>query len=103
MVVSDTGYIPAFRRRLASIGTPPQLLERIIAVDDRDLTRVGVAAERVRSVYISPICDMRVRQTIPRHVSEIRLTNMLSEESLEMLEAVVLFDAFGTTLSAARA
>jgi DNA-binding transcriptional regulator YhcF (GntR family) len=91
MIVSDIRFFPAFRRNMLSIGIPAALLEQITAIDDHNLSLVCAAIERSKSVYISPICNPDIRQLIPNHVEEIKLISMLSSESLEMLEAVMLF------------
>jgi DNA-binding transcriptional regulator YhcF (GntR family) len=91
MIVSDIRFFPAFRRNMLSIGIPAALLEQITAIDDHNLSLVRAAIERSKSVYISPICNPDIRQLIPNHVEEIKLVSMLSAESLEMLEAVMLF------------
>jgi GntR family transcriptional regulator len=93
MVVSNDDFFPAFRRSLLSIGTPPATLDRISAVSDTNLAKVRAASTSARSVYISPICDPRVRKAIPEGVEELKFDYMLSEESIEMLEAVMLLHA----------
>jgi hypothetical protein len=91
MIVSDTRFFPAFRRNMLSIGISPALLEQITVIDDRDFSHVRTAIECAKVVYISPICNPDIRQLIPKHVKEIQLTSMVSSESLEMLEAIMLF------------
>jgi DNA-binding transcriptional regulator YhcF (GntR family) len=91
MIVSDANFFPAFRRNMLSIGISAALLEHITAVDDRNLSRVRDALARAQSVYVSPICDPDIRQYIPDNLKEVKLESMLSRESLEMLEAVMLF------------
>ncbi|MBI3653338.1 MAG: GntR family transcriptional regulator [Acidobacteria bacterium] len=91
MIVSDANFFPAFRRNMISIGIAPHLLDHIIATDDQNLSRVRQLAARARSFYLSPICNPAVRQHIPEGVKEIKLDTMLAEESLEILEAVMLF------------
>jgi DNA-binding transcriptional regulator YhcF (GntR family) len=91
MIVSDANFFPAFRRNMLSIGISAALLEHITAVDDRNLSQVRAALAKAQSVYISPICNPDIRQYLPDHLQEIKLESMLSSESLEMLEAVMLF------------
>jgi DNA-binding transcriptional regulator YhcF (GntR family) len=98
MIVSDAKFFPAFRQNMLSIGIPSALLEQITAVDDCNFPRVRAALERSKSVYISPICNPDIRQLIPGNVKEIKLASMLSSESLEMLEAIMLFYKHNATI-----
>ena len=91
MIVSDANFYPAFRKSVIRVGIPPALLERITAVDDSDFSRVRSAASGVHSVHISPICNPAVRGVLPQGLEEIKLESMLSDESLETLEAIMLF------------
>ncbi|HXG93633.1 MAG TPA: GntR family transcriptional regulator [Blastocatellia bacterium] len=91
MVVSNANYFPMFRRALLDVGTPVKIVERITAVDHASPERVREAALRASAVYISPICDPRVRKALPPRINEIKFESMLSRESFEMLEAVMLF------------
>ena len=95
MIVSNTSFFPAFRRHLISLGTPPAVLENIDSVDDKDLARVQSALVNARYVYVSPICDPSLTELIPRRVSRLEIDNMLSLESIETLEAVMLFHTQG--------
>jgi GntR family transcriptional regulator len=91
MVVSNANFFTAFRQNLLSVGIPPPILDRITAIDGADLAKVRLALARTRSVYISPICDQRIRNLVPGQVKELKLDNMLSSDSIEALEAVMLF------------
>lgn len=95
MVVSNADYFPAFRQSLLQIGTSRAVVERISAIDHTDLSRVRAAAERARAVYVSPICKPRVRGLLPAGAELLRLDGALSDESLERLEALVLFGRRG--------
>jgi GntR family transcriptional regulator len=91
MIVSDANFFPAFRRNMISIGISSALLEQITAIDDRNVSRACAFLARAKSVYVSPICNPGIRQYIPDNVKEIKLESMLSNESREMLEAIMLF------------
>jgi hypothetical protein len=67
------------------------VLENIDSVDDKELSRVQSALVNARYVYVSPICDAGLLDLIPRNASQLKIDNMLSLESIEMLEAVMLF------------
>lgn len=91
MVVSNTDFYAAFRHNLINIGIPASVLDNITAIDDTNLSRVHSAARRARSVYVSPICSQRVRKVIPARLEELKFDSVLSPESIEALEAVMLF------------
>jgi DNA-binding transcriptional regulator YhcF (GntR family) len=97
MIVSNTDYFPAFRRTLLDIGTSPTLVERISAVDFTDQARVRASLEQARSVYITPVCDRPVRKMIPAHAKEIKFDSILSPDSIETLEAVIMFHTYQTS------
>lgn len=91
MIVSNVNYFHAFSQSLLNVGTSQSVVDQISAVDDKDLNRVRSRALRSDIVYVSPICDSRVRQFLPPHFNELRIERTLSNESLEMLEAFLLF------------
>lgn len=91
MVVSDTGYFPAFCRSLQDIGVKRNIIERISAIDCRHVSRLRAEISRSQSVYISAICDPQLRRLVPAHVRELEFDGLLSSESLDMLQAVILF------------
>jgi DNA-binding transcriptional regulator YhcF (GntR family) len=93
MVVSNTSFFPAFRQNLTNLGISAAILDRITAVDGGNLAEVREALSRTRSIYLSPICDQRIRNLIPAGVKELKLDSMLSSDSIEALEAVMLFHA----------
>jgi DNA-binding transcriptional regulator YhcF (GntR family) len=91
MVVSDISYFPPFRHNLLGLGIAPAILDRITPVDGANFAQVRAAFAQARSVYISPICDQRIRNLIPPQAKELKLDNMLSAESFEAIEAAMLF------------
>lgn len=91
MIVSNVNYFPAFSQSLLNVGTPRSVVERISAVDDRNLEQVRLQALRADTVYVSPICNPRVITVLPLHRDELRIDSTLSAESLERLEAFLLF------------
>lgn len=91
MVVSNTSYFPAFRRSLLDIGTSPAVVKRITAVDHQDLARVRAAMRKAQTVYVSSICDPHVCKMIPTNIKELKFNSTLSLETMEALEAVMLF------------
>jgi DNA-binding transcriptional regulator YhcF (GntR family) len=91
MVVSNTDFFPAFRRNLIGIGTPAAVLDRISAVDDSDTSRIRAAATGIQFVYISPTCRPGIDGHVRRDVERLDIATMLSSDSIEMIEAVLLF------------
>lgn len=91
MVVSNTDYFPAFRRSLLGIGTPRSVVERIAAVDDHSPNRLRSLIQQAKAVYVSPVCDPRVSLMIPRHLKRLEFDCILSQESMETIEAITLF------------
>jgi GntR family transcriptional regulator len=91
MMVSNADYFPAFRQSLLQTGTSPTLVGRIAAVDNSDLSRARTLAAGARTIYTSPICHPALQELLPAHTEELRFESTLSGESLEMLEAFILF------------
>lgn len=91
MIVSDPDFFPAFRSNLLHLGIAPTTLDRITAIAGKNIPRVRTALARTRYVYLSPICDPRLRQLFPAHVNELQIDSTLSAESIQALEAVLLF------------
>ena len=91
MVVSNINYFPAFRKSLLNVGTPLSVVERISAIDDSNLEQIRVHSQNADTVYVSPICDSRVQKYLPAHCKQLTFDHTLSEESLERLEAFLLF------------
>jgi len=91
MVVSNSDFFPAFRRTLLGVGTPSSVLDRITAIDHTNPARVRAAGAHCDSVYISPLCDAEIERVVPRRLERLNVGTMLSTDSLEMLQAVLLF------------
>jgi DNA-binding transcriptional regulator YhcF (GntR family) len=91
MIVSNVDYFSAFQQSLLHIGTPRALVERIAAVDYSNLDQLPSLCGQAQAIYVSPICDPRVRPLLPAHFKELKFETTLSAESLEMLEAFILF------------
>jgi len=90
MIVSNADFFPAFRRTLLGLGAGASALEHITAMDATNHARIRAAAATASSVYISPLCDSRIRRLIPRAVERLEVETTLAPDSLEMLEAVLL-------------
>ena len=91
MIVSNINYFPAFSQSLLNVGTPPAVVERMSAIDDHDLEQVRARSVLADTIYVSPICDPRVQKYLPPHCKQLLIDTTLSDESLEQLEAFLLF------------
>lgn len=91
MIVSNADYFPAFRHRLLDLSVEPAIVKRISAVDYCDRSRLCAALAKAQSVYISAICEPHLRRLLPPHLRELKFDGLLSSESIEALEAVMLF------------
>lgn len=90
MVVTETSFEPRFREAVAAYLTPRELDRiRFVPCDDR---RAILAARReCRSIYVSPLCEEKVRPLLRRHPRLLRRENMISSESLAELKENLLF------------
>jgi DNA-binding transcriptional regulator YhcF (GntR family) len=95
MIVSDTDFFHAFRQNLLGLGIPAATLDHIQALAGHQVGEIRTALAVTRYVYISPICDQRLRQMVPPRVKELRIDNMLDTESIEAIEAMLLFSSDG--------
>jgi len=91
MIVSNVNYYSAFSQSLLNVGTPREVVARISAVDDRNFEDVRGQAQQADTIYLSPICDPRIKQYLPAHSNILEMGSTLSDESLERLEAFLLF------------
>lgn len=91
MIVSDTDYFPAFSHRLLDLGIKSSVINRINAIGYDNLNALRAALPRAKAVYVSPLCDAHVRRLIPSRARELKVEGLLSNESLEMLHALMLF------------
>lgn len=91
MVVSNTSFFLPFRHNLVGLGIAPAILDRITPVDGANLAQVRADFAQARSIYISPICNPRIHNLIPPRARELKLEDMLSAESIEAIEAALLF------------
>jgi DNA-binding transcriptional regulator YhcF (GntR family) len=91
MIVSNTDFFAAFRQNLLSLGISPATLDHITAIDGDRPAEVRNALARTRYVYLSPICDQGLRQLFPPRVTELRFETMLAADSIEAIEALILF------------
>jgi DNA-binding transcriptional regulator YhcF (GntR family) len=93
MIVSNANFFPAFRQNLLGLGISAATLDRITALDEGQTPQIRAGLASARYFYISPICDQRLRRHVPPRVKELAFDTMLSSESLEAIEALLLFHA----------
>jgi GntR family transcriptional regulator len=93
MIVSNDDFFPAFRQNLRNLGISQATLDHITPVNGDQVMQIRSALSRVRYVYLSPICDPSLRQMVPPRVTELRIESMLAAESIEAIEALLLFHA----------
>lgn len=97
MIVSNTTFIPAFKRTLGVLGLQREHLDRISAVEGSNRAAVSRAASRADAVYLSPLCDRAVRSLIPRQARLLTFASHIDAESLEELEAWLLLSPAGSS------
>src|ERR1044071_2570990 len=72
MIVSNIDFFAAFRSNLKHLGITPATLDRITAVDGNNIPQIRLALAHARYVYLSPICDPRLRQLIRARVKDVQ-------------------------------
>ena len=90
MIVSDSSFDPAFRRTLAHLGLSAGQLERISVVAGSDRDAVKRAVARADVVYVSPLCDHRLRDLLPKERQMLEFARHLADDSMEELESWLL-------------
>jgi len=91
MIVSDASFLPAFRRSLIRLGHDPQAARRIEAVTASDRVKLRALVTRVDALYVSPLIAADVQGLIPPTMSVLSPRSHLSSESVESIEALLLF------------
>jgi GntR family transcriptional regulator len=91
MIVSDASFIPAFRRSLIRLGHDAQAARRIEAVAASDRVKLRSLVTRVDALYVSPLIAAEVQGLIPPAMSVLSPRNHLSSDSVESIEALLLF------------
>jgi len=91
MVVSNASGMAPFLRTLSLLGLSPEASQRIHLVESRDPVRLRREALRADSVYVSPLVEKDVAALLPAGVPRLRFEHHLSPESLDLIEAALLF------------
>jgi DNA-binding transcriptional regulator YhcF (GntR family) len=91
MIVSDASFIPAFRRSLVRLGHDAQIARRIEAVEASDPHKLRQLISRADALYVSPLVANEVKGLIPPTMSVLQPRSHLSSESVESIEALLLF------------
>lgn len=95
MIVSDTSFLPAFRRSITRLGLDPRASKRIEAVCGFDRERTRALIARSDAVYLSPLCAAEAKGLIPPAMPVLEPDSHLSAESVESIEALLLFGQAG--------
>jgi GntR family transcriptional regulator len=95
MIVSNTAFIPAFKRALGLLGLQRDGLDRISAVEGSNRAAVSRALARADAAYLSPLCDRSLLGLVPREARLLNFDDHLDAESLEELEAWLLLASSG--------
>ena len=90
MIVSDTGFFPAFKKSLSQLGLKREYLERIRVAAGNDRAAARQAMADADSIYISPLCDRMIRRLAPHHAHLLAIRDHIATESIEELEAWLL-------------
>lgn len=91
MVVSDSSGMAPFLRTLSLLGLSPEASDRIRLVESRDPVRLRREALRADSLYVSPLVEEAVEALLPASVPRLSFEHHLSPESLDLVEAALLF------------
>jgi GntR family transcriptional regulator len=91
MVVHDASFSPAFKRALGVLGLAREGLDRITVVPGNRQPAVRRALAAADTVYVSPLCPRGLGRLAPRGARHLTFANHLADESIEELEAFLLF------------
>lgn len=93
MIVFDPSFDPTFRRTLGHLGLTRQQLERISLVAGSNRDAVRRAAGSADFIYISPLCDRRVRGLVPAGKEIMDFSHHLADDAIEELESWLLLSS----------
>jgi hypothetical protein len=96
MIVSNASFFPAFERALGLLGLQREHLNRISVVTCRERAAVRRAAEAADFVYLSPLCDARIRELIPPGKRLLRFNYHIADDSIAELESWLLLSSTQT-------
>jgi hypothetical protein len=90
MIVSETSFIPAFKKAMVLLGLQREHVDRISAVNGSNRAAVQRSAARAETIYVSPLCDKGLRSLLPKEARLLNFAHHLDAESIEELEAWLL-------------
>ena len=93
MVLSAAAGMEAFLRTVSLLGLSAEALGRIQIMEDDDPARLRQAAARADTIYVSPLVADRVERLLPPGKQMLRFEHHLAPESLNLVEAALLFQA----------
>jgi DNA-binding transcriptional regulator YhcF (GntR family) len=93
MIVFDPSFDLAFRRTLGHLGLTREQLERISLVDGSNRQAVRRAVGGAEFIYISPLCDRRIRSLVPAGKKVLDFKHHLADDAMEELESWLLLSS----------
>ncbi len=93
MIVSNTSFVPAFRRAIGALGLERKHLDRISVVAGSDAAAVRRAIAEAAFIYISPLCERETRSLVPRGKSLLIFDHHIADDSVEELESWLLLSS----------
>ena len=91
MIVSDTSFLPRFRRSIMRLGLDRKATQRIEAAAASDREGIRMMISRADALYVSPLCSAETRDLVPTTMPVLRPRFHLSTESVESIQALLLF------------
>lgn len=91
MIVTDTSFLLRFRRSLMRLGLDARAAKRIDTAAISDVNGVRSLIASADALYVSPLCAAKVDGLVPHTVPVLRPRAHLSTDSLESIEAMLMF------------
>lgn len=92
MVVSDRSFAPDFLRFLAGLGVAAEVRARVRIVEPGQAAAAFRAAPRGGSVYLSPLVEKVMTESVPARFERIPVRRHLAVASVERLRARIALD-----------
>jgi DNA-binding transcriptional regulator YhcF (GntR family) len=92
MIVRDPGFAPAFRRLLAQMSVPAEVVRRFRIVTPREALEHLAELNGSASVYVSPTVEREMSGRIPPGVRRLDLRWRVAPSAMEQLRADLALD-----------
>jgi len=96
MIVSNTSFVPAFKRAIGALGLEREHTDRISVVAGSDPAAVRRAIAEAAFIYVSPLCERETRSLVPRGKSLLIFDHHIADDSMEELESWLLLSSLYT-------